>query len=241
MSIQNIDAKRAVDITPGERTKLAVFTFKMMRRWVGILGLLIGVVLPVITAIFTDCWKIQESISHYYYTVGGDVFVGLLCAVAFFLILYPGDGEWQDFWTNLAGVLALAVAFFPTTYDQLDQSCTKRSFAYADWVSTVHLSCAAVFFIILGGVSIFQFPRKLEAGEDTTKRWVRNFCYRLCGIVMWLCILLLAPMVISDPYDYYLSVNKYVFWLEVVALVAFGLSWLVKGWELERGYEVQMK
>jgi hypothetical protein len=48
---------------------------------------------------------------------------------------------------------------------------------------------------------------------------------------MWLCILLLLPMTYLESYRDYLSRNKIVFTVEVIALVAFGLSWLIKGME----------
>jgi hypothetical protein len=75
-----------------------------------------------------------------------------------FLIIYPGDGRWEDLWTNIAGVCALDVAFFPTGYNQLDNACTKFSFEYAEWVSIVHLLSAGAFFLILGGVAFFSSP-----------------------------------------------------------------------------------
>ncbi|MCG2612817.1 hypothetical protein LZZ85_00940 [Terrimonas sp. NA20] len=232
MAIQSIDRKRAV--TPETRSKLALLSFKMMRKWVGILGLSIGALLPLVTATVTDCGIIQESISHYYYTIAGNIFVGLLCAVSFFLIIYPGNGKWEDLWTNIAGILAIAVAFFPTSFNQLDQSCTRQGFVYDSWVSDVHLSSAAAFFIILGYVAFRQFPQKNSGDKNNKRQAARNLFYKGCGIIMWACIGILAPMVLSKSYGHYLSINKLVFALEVIALLAFGSCWLVKGFELDQ-------
>lgn len=219
------------------QSSLIIVSFRLMRKIVGIIGLVIGILLPVITMLITQCFVVQESISHYYYTIAGDVFVGLLCGVAFFLIIYPGNGNWEDLWTNIAGVLALGVAFFPTTYCQLNNVCTKFSYSYPDWVSTVHLLSAGLFFIILGGVAFFQFPKRLTPGEDPAKRRVRNRFYRICGVIMWLCIALLLPMAFDQfkAYSDFLSRYKIVFIVEVVLLVAFGMSWLIKGVALQSG------
>jgi multisubunit Na+/H+ antiporter MnhG subunit len=203
-----------------------------MRLTVGILGLSIGILLPIITALLSNCYFLQESISHYYYTIAGDVFVGLLCAVAFFLIIYPGEGRWEDLWANIAGICAIGVALFPTGYHQQNDACTRKYFDYDNWVSTVHLLSAGAFFIILGGVAIFQFP-KITAPMTAKELVNRQWFYKGCGIVMWLCIAALAPMKLSDNYNHFLSVNKVVFFAEVIALVAFGCCWLTKGTELQ--------
>ncbi|QJW88744.1 hypothetical protein HNV11_04790 [Spirosoma taeanense] len=219
-------------VTSNRQAKLIVVSFRLMRLIVGVLGLSIGILLPIIAALFSNCSLLQESISHYYYTVTGDVFVGLLCAVAFFLILYPGEGRWEDLWTNIAGICALGVAFFPTGYDQQNNACTKYSFEYAQWVSTIHLLSAGAFFIILGGVAFFQFS-KITAPMTVIERKNRQWFYKGCGIVMWLCIAVLIPMTFLESYSYFLSVNKIVFFAEVIALVAFGWCWLKKGTELQ--------
>lgn len=230
MAIINVNPKK--NLTSNRHSKLMVMSFRLMRLIVGILGLIIGIILPIISALLSDCFHIQESISHYYYTIAGDVFVGLLCAVAFFLIMYPGEGKWEDLWTNIAGVCALAVAFFPTGYYQIIDTCTKYSFVFSNWVSKLHLIFAGLFFIILGGVAFFQFP-KITA-QMTNREFVnRKWFYKGCGITMWICILILLPMTFSESYSHFLSVNKIVFFIEVLALVAFGWCWLKKGTELQ--------
>lgn len=228
MSIQRIDRKRA--ITPETRTKLAVVSFKMMRKWVGILGISIVLLLPLINYLFGGCTEIQPSISHYYYTIAGSLFVGLLCVIGFFLIIYPGNGLWEDLPANIAGMLAIAVALFPTGLNGAVVPCAKASHIYHPGLSTAHLLAAGLFFIILGYVAIFQFPTKLKG-----KKW-RDFFYKLCGILMWLSIAAIAPMTFSDSYSDFLNAHKLVFFLEVLAVLAFGFSWLVKGFELEQEY-----
>jgi putative copper export protein len=59
---------------------------------------------------------------------------------------------------------------------------------------------------------------------------MRNRIYRICGAAMAVCIVLMAlyfilPGSIGGP----LSRYNAVFWLETIAIVSFGISWLVKG------------
>jgi hypothetical protein len=228
MAIIQVNSTKSIDSDP--RAKLMVLSFKLMRRVVGILGLSIGLLLPLLAAVLSGCFVLQQSISHYYYTIAGDVFVGLLCAVAFFLVLYPGEGRSEDIWTNLAGVCALFVALLPTGYKQLQDACTEQSFEYADWVAYLHLGFAAAFFIILGGVAYWLFPR-ITAPMPPEVRAVRTHFYKSSGILMWLCIAALTPMIWNEAYAAFLNRYKLVFWVEVVALVTFGTCWLTKGME----------
>ena len=56
----------------------------------------------------------RESMSAYYHTDMRDVFVGVLCAIGFTLLLYKGFDKWEDWALNAAGVLAFGIAMVPT-------------------------------------------------------------------------------------------------------------------------------
>jgi len=57
----------------------------------------------------------QTSISAYYWTLDPErnAFVGVLCAVGVFLLLYKGYSWFEDRVLDLAGVSAVGIAFFP--------------------------------------------------------------------------------------------------------------------------------
>ncbi len=55
----------------------------------------------------------QPSLSDYYYTPMGDIFVGMLIAIGASLTVYAGYSRQEDWVLNLAGVLAVAVALQP--------------------------------------------------------------------------------------------------------------------------------
>ncbi len=88
------------------------------------MGILLPAGLLLANLLFADCYAVQDSISHYYYTTAGNLFTGTLCAVALFLISYRGyPGDKDNILTTLAGIFALGVAFFPTNNNS-SNSCS---------------------------------------------------------------------------------------------------------------------
>jgi hypothetical protein len=59
------------------------------------------------------------------------------------------------------------------------------------------------------------------------KKW-RNFIYRFCGYTIIFCIILLGIQSIPSIHDSVEHLHP-MFWLESIAVVAFGVSWLIKG------------
>ena len=88
-------------------------------RTVGLIALLLPAVLILGTkAISGGAW-FQQRISAYYYTSTRNVFVGALCAIGVFFLVYQHrpieHGFEVDKWVaNVAAVAAIGVAFFPT-------------------------------------------------------------------------------------------------------------------------------
>ncbi len=62
----------------------------------------------------------------------------------------------------------------------------------------------------------------------TPEKLIRNRVYTACGYLILACIALLA---VYGVFFQNTSIVQWrpVFWLEAIAIVAFGASWLVKG------------
>ena len=213
-----------------------------LRKAVGIIGMCLPIVLPIGNILFQGP-GIEGSISAYYYTVMGSVFVGSLCAIGVFLLSYRYK-KWDIIASIIAGICAIGVALFPTT-PEVDPTTIQKA------IGLVHGSFAGLFFFTLACMSIFLFtktnpyqtlkPRKLgdylsmlvmtrtKPGLplNPRKKW-RNIIYRVCGYFMLLCIIGMAIVGISSIKEH---VKQYypVFWLEWLAIFAFGVSWLMKG------------
>jgi hypothetical protein len=198
-----------------------VIAYQRLRLVIGLLG--IG--LPVV------CYAggrlighvgVQSSLSSYYYTNMGDVFVGILCAIGVFLFSYKGYSDDKGAPGKWACAFAIGVALFPT-----DRDCTPGCGAPHQF--SVHLLFAALLFITLTYYAGVLFRKGSPAGERTPKKLLRNKIYLGCAIIMALCIVVLAAWTfILEPKMPALSAIHPVFWLEAVAIVAFGFSWLVK-------------
>jgi len=204
-----------------------VISYQNLRKAVGILGLLLPVALASGVLLFSNCNFIQDSISDYYYTKMGNLFVGVLCAVGLFLFSYNVYERKDMIASKLACFFAVVVAFSPTTGPDAGSACNLLHRNSPAWASTIHDIAATLFFLTLAYFSLFLFTK--SSGHPTDNKKKRNKIYKVCGYTILSCILLLflyfkVPAIQSLLVDY-----KPVFILETVALWAFGFSWLTKG------------
>lgn len=205
-----------------------LISFNTLRKAVGWLGLLLPAALLLCNFIFGRCHHVQDSISHYYYTIGGNLFVGILCAVALFLLSYRGypDDKRDKYCAGLAGIAALGIAFFPTN-DNSSDSCAIIHYADDSLRRGIHYSCAMVFFLLLAYMSYFLFTK--SKGHKTDRKLLRNKLYKWCGALILFFIALIAVYGFFPKQFAFLDKYKPIFWLEWCALIAFGTSWLIKG------------
>lgn len=199
-----------------------VISYLTLRKAVGILG----IALPFVVSlggmlIFHN--DIQSSISSYYHTGMRDVFVGILWTIGFFLYSYKGYERIDNIAGNLACVFALGVSLFPTTAD----GSTSPA---AEFVGGVHLFFAALFFLTLVYFSLFLFTKTNLNKQSTPEKLKRNIVYKVCAYVMFACIVLMGIYhFLPDSAASYFEAAKPVYWLETLAILTFGISWLTKG------------
>jgi hypothetical protein len=215
-------------INPIKTEDPRIISFNALRKAIGWLGILLPAAMLVGNFLFAQCYFIQDSNSHYYYTITGNLFVGILCSVALFLISYKGyaGDKTDNIVSTLAGLFALGIAFFPTTDDSTN-SCAIFHLPDSNPRSITHYVCAALFFITLAYISYFLFTK--SKGIKTERKKIRNKVYKFCGILIVFFIFLIAVYGIFEKHLTGISKIKPVFWLEWFALIAFGASWLIKG------------
>lgn len=196
--------------------------YAFLQRVVGVLA----ISLPFIVGLgnfASGGHHLQGSISAFYYTHMGNWFVGTLCALAVFFLSYnikPLPGHHVDkYITRGTSVMAVMVAMFPTTSSMPDQSGASM------WVGRVHITCATALFALLGALSMFFFTKFDPSAGMTARKVQRNRLYRACGATIFGCIVLIAVVYATSVPESWHS----VFFLESIAVVAFGVSWLVKG------------
>lgn len=217
--------------TTNERS--LIFSYLALRQAIGFLGIALPFLVSL-GALLIFRTGFQGSISGYYYTGMRDVFVGVLWAIGVFLFSYKGYAREDDWAGNIACLFAIGITLFPTTPDcVVNASCPpSMDITQAQTIGHLHFFFAACFFLALSYFSIFLFTKTNPSGKPpmTPKKLWRNRIYRVCGASMLACIVLIAV------YSFWLNravpaLDAYhpIYWLEALAIVSFGVSWIVKG------------
>lgn len=210
---------------------ISYITTRQAIGWMGILFpfvLLFGnYLISWLTGYETGCNPFKNSISLFYYTRMGDVFVGTLCAVGLFLVSYKGYETKDNVVSTLAGIFAFGIALLPCTSD-VSIPCNMRAYISIQLIGTLHLTMAALFFTTLAYMSYFIFT--MSAGEQTKNKAARNTIYKTCAWVMVGCLIGIVIYMVWLKKSFPVLENYHiVYWLETIALLAFGVSWLTKG------------
>ncbi len=208
-----------------------------LRKGLGILGISLPLILFLASALNSDI-DLRRSLSAYYYAPHlRDMLVGVLWAIGAFLVFYRGYGaipaafQHLPGWINrhmtdtklttLAGFGALMTAIMPT--------CEFQDNCPTPWIAGGHLVGSILFLGTLAVLSIWSFTESDTPPQewDTPKKWA-NRIYKICGWTILASLALCAPLV-AYRVDAIGPIPMPVFWLESVAIWAFGVSWLVKG------------
>lgn len=207
------------------------------RQLIGWLGGLLPILIWLVAG-WRPTWEIEpwillNSVSAYYHTGAVAVFVGVLAALAVFLLTYRGydneDRRRDRFFAVLAGVAAVGVALFPTG--------VPEGFDEPEWLGwgtkTIHYASAVTLFGSFAIFSLYLFRKTdVKKGEPLpADKRNRNRVYLVCGIAI---LVFMAWAGIAG------ILRAPVFWPEALALEFFALSWLVKGradWTVKRAGE----
>lgn len=190
-----------------------IISYKTLRIMMGLAGIFLPLLVFIGKAIAEKNCLLEFSISDYYDNeTGGDILVGVLFALSFFLFAYKGPEPIDNKIANIGSVMAMGVALFPTTVK--------------GWVHYAHFGFVISLFTVFIIFSIYLFRKTKKGKEPTPQKRKRNALYLTCGIVMIICIAALAVCMwlFEDASEKY----HLVFWGEAIALVAFGVSWLTK-------------
>lgn len=213
--------------SPQDRLFLYVRSYLLTRLVIG----LVGVLLPgavVVTDLLLGGDGLRGSLSDYYHSGARDLFVGGLCVIGLFLVTYMLLlWNWDNVLSVAAGGAALGVALLPTAGEG---PLTPLQAALGEQVvQLLHYGCAAVFIVLLGVLS-FRFGTREGARPDRparSRRWWKRF-HRACAYVVLGAVAFMAVTQATGRFDEHSLLIG-----ETVAVLAFGLSWFVKGAELD--------
>jgi succinate dehydrogenase hydrophobic anchor subunit len=195
-----------------------IISYMTLRKAIGWMGFLLPPLLVLGSFILDHTNEVKSSLSYYYWTHMRNILVGVLCIMGGFLLSYHGpDGirSWDSLASKSAGLFAFCIAFIPTSQNG-DNPLSDL----------IHYIVAALFLAILSFMSIFLFTKSGE--YVTTQKLKRNKVFKVCGIIMLISICLIPISGIKIVYDH-IHKFKPTLICETVALISFGISWLVKG------------
>jgi hypothetical protein len=92
----------------------------------------------------------------------------------------------------------------------------------------LHVLFASTLFLTFAFFALVLFRKTDPRKPPTPEKLKRNFVYLFCGIGILICIALIVVLRFVPPYSAVYNFSP-LFWLESVAIVFFGISWLVKG------------
>ena len=215
---------RRQEVLPKDASRADDLAGSAHRQLIGYIGLLLPlfIILLVLWRDGEKLWRKLESISAYYYTGANAAFVGMLVALALFLFTYRGYGNnqnWADRWaSNIAAWAALVVAFFPR---KVPDGFTALLW-WERWVGVLHYVAAVTLFGMFAVFALWLFRKRADGEKEIPddKRW-RNRIYFTCGIVIVGSMAWAGWNAFKD---------RPIFWPESFALIAFSVSWLVKGY-----------
>lgn len=191
-----------------------------LRKAIGFIGLSLPFVLAF-GKLLSDGPGIESSISSYYHTGMRDIFVGAMCAIGIFLFSYKGYDNRDDVAGKLGSLFAIGLALVPTAPD-LSQIPDEI------FIGNIHLSFASGFFLTLAYFSLYLFTKTHPGKMPTRQKLQRNMIYRICGTLIAAALILIVIVKQIADEGWVLDLDL-VFWLESLAVVAFGVSWLTKG------------
>lgn len=227
--------KAAVGAVQKDKNEL-VTSYLEVRKFIG----LIGISLPVFLILFSliaDRSGPKQSISAYFYSGGREILVGSLFAIGVFLFSYKGFDKdlrkpTDKVVSRLAAIGAVGIAFSPMDWAKsgspVEPVCTWLQCSLPGNITNyLHGVFAVMFFGSLATFCLINFQRCEEGTTPDEDKQFRNFLFRILGYVIVVCtVAFIAGSFIP-------SSGAFVFWAETIAIIAFGLSWIIKGKAVE--------
>jgi hypothetical protein len=137
---------------------LYIFSFMRLRRYVGILGLALPAVVPLVDKIaFNGDPAPRGSISAYYYSGSRELFVAILAATGIFMVSYKvAERNLDNLLSVTSGIAAVFIALFPTGRPETNPPplTPLQNLISADWTKYVHYAATLTFVAALTGLSI---------------------------------------------------------------------------------------
>ncbi|HEX2460039.1 MAG TPA: hypothetical protein VHJ58_07800 [Vicinamibacterales bacterium] len=204
-----------------------VRSFMWSRIFIGLLAIALPFLLVLLDWAFFDGDPApRDSLSAYFWSDAREWFVGVLCAIGVFLLTYKlTETSLDNTLSIVAAVFVLLVVFFPTGSALPDNAIQEK--LGEDWVTGFHAFAAGVFIGSLALISLCYGVREAARTQDGIAppsfwKWFH-----------WGCAIVIAAAIAAIGLDWMTGwgPRTTVLWMEALAVVAFGASWLTKGFD----------
>lgn len=177
-----------------------------------------------------------DSLSSYYHTPMRDVFVGALATIGVCLHVYKGVNPLENLLLNIAGILAVFVAFLPVRVPDAILQASPYWLPRDPFTSPVlHAVFAIIFFSIIAFVCI-------KGSRDIAHPDIESFVVkddrsaeekRMYTWVYWgLAVLMVVSPIAAAILTFATNSAYMIFAAETTALWVFATFWVIKGREL---------
>ena len=222
-----------------EQDNELVLSYNAVRIAVGVTALTLPIMLLLISS-YTNT-PFFPTMSDCYHGPARDYFVGALCAIAVFMASYkgydrkPDESVWlTDRKISMAiAICAVLVAFVPTVSEAggVNDTFLAQLFvrAFGANATYVHYAAAVLLLGFFAVMCLVNFRRSSTAPEDMDRaKRFKNRLFLVCGVIV------VVGMTVGFAANYLLDETfvarlRLIFWVEVVAVWAFSIAWLVKG------------
>jgi hypothetical protein len=209
----------------------AILSYHALRRIVGVIALALPFVLAggaILVSLVGPERRLPQpllegTISNYFYTPVGPLYVGSLAGIALFLISSRGYDRTDEIAGYLAGIFALGVVLFPSEdpraayYSRLEIQ-----------IGYVHTAFAALMFLSIAYFCLFLFRRTSPERRFTRGKQRRNRVYAVCGTVILACTAVMVALTVLGVDPRHAPFHLFLV-SESLAMFAFGVAWLTKG------------
>lgn len=191
---------------------------KGLRCIIGVLGMLLPFIVLVLSIAFGYGWPDSISATYFISTCIAP-FMIILGSASILLFTYKGYDKVDDVLNTLAAIFGICICLFPVAAGSDPYIGTFNLPRSAS--NILHMASAVGFFGILAYNSLFQFTKGSTTPTKNKKK--RNVIFVICGIGM-ITSFILMPLATSNI----INIPHATWWVEAIALVFFGISWLTK-------------
>jgi len=194
-----------------------------------------GLFLPIILLAVAWRWPTPSlptklgSLSAYYYTSAVAALEGILVLLAVFLLTYTGHPKGYKWIDRVAAWIAAGAAMSIAACPTYPPKGATAPPWWAERAGQIHDAASVVMFVMFAVFSLWLFCKTDQPNVRVySDKWWRNVVFRVCGLAIvgsvgWVFYL---EKTVPDP------PGPSIFGLEWVAIGAFSVSWLVKGYAL---------